>query len=116
MKVGQKVYLKPITSGNRETEVQEFEIKSIGRKYIHVIKNGLFSVVEKFDKDTLRHINKPYSPMWRLYFSAQELADDQEYASLFDEIRDNFNGYRYRKVKLTLNQLRQVKAIIEGVE
>jgi len=115
MQVGQKVYLKDLYSNrNRETEVQEFEIKSIGWKYIYVIKNGLFPVIEKFDKETLRHFNKPYSPMWELRFSLQEIEEEKEYNSLFEEMRDTFNGYRIHK--LNLDQLRQIKGIIDGEE
>jgi len=111
MEVGQKVYLKPILSSNRVKETQEYEIRSIGTKYLHVFKGHDEC---KFDKKTLKHINKPYSAQWELFLDKQELMDLEEFNSLHGEIE---NAFRYDGKKLfSLDQLRQIKRIIDGEE
>ena len=112
MEVGQKVYLKP-TIYNRPGEPQEYEIKSIGRKLIHVWQDKKEYTVIKFNKDTLRQRSN-FSPSWELYFSLQEIEDEKEFTSLHNEIERTF---RYGgRDKFTLEQLRQIKRIIDGGE
>jgi len=116
MEVGQKVYLKPTiyARGGKSNEPQEYEIKSIGRKYFYVWKDGNENTVIKFDKDKLEQHNGGYVPVWKLYFSLQEIEDEKEFNSLHNEIERTF---RYGgRDKLTLDQLRQIKRIIDGGE
>jgi len=112
MQVGQKVYLKP-TIYNRGGKQQEYEIKSIGRKLIHVWQDKRESSVIKFDKDTLEQRSN-YSPDWELYFSLQEIEDEKEFNDLHHQLESTF---RYgSKKQFTLDQLRQIKRIIDGGE
>ena len=112
MQVGQKVYLKP-TIYNRGGKQQEYEIKSIGRKLIHVWQDKRESSVIKFDKDTLEQRSN-YSPDWELYFSLQEIEDEKEFNDLHHQLESTF---RYgSKKQFTLDQLRQIKLNIDGGE
>jgi len=109
MEVGQKVYLKP-TIYNRGIRQQEYEIKSIGRKYIHVWQNKREYSVIKFDKVTLKQQGNS-SFDWELYLSLQDIEDDKELNSLHLAIE---NTFRYgSRDKFTLDQLRHIKRIID---
>ena len=112
MEVGQKVYLKP-TIYNRGRQQQEYEIKSIGRKYIHVWQDKRESSVIKFYKDTLEQQSN-FSPDWELYFSLQEIEDEKEFNNLHHQLE---SAFRYDgKKQFTLDQLRQIKLIVDGGE
>ena len=109
MEVGQKVYL----DGNGTVAgIQEYEIKSIGRKYFYIWRDNNERTIKKYNIESLREVNdfKPAD----IYFDRQKLSDSLEYRVLSNELGTVFN---WRNIgNLTLDQLRQIKAIIEGVE
>lgn len=113
LEVGLKVYLKPIGNNARygNNEVREYEIKKVGRKYFEVWDGKDQYHVTRFHIEGLKEVTN-YSPGWKLYFSRQEIVDEEEHGKLIGEIRNVFDYYR--PCSLTLEQLRKIKAIIES--
>lgn len=114
MKIGDKVYLKPINNRARygNEAIEEYIIKKIGRKYFEVW-DGIYEFSStKFHLENDHRQVTDYSPDWELYFSKQEILDKNECDQITKEIRDKFTGWG--KVNLTLEQLRSVKQIIDG--
>lgn len=113
LSVGQKVYLKPINNAARygDKELKEQVIKKIGKKYFFVgseeSNNERFWT--KFSIEELREVSN-YSPDWELYFSKQEILDEQESDKLTSKIRNKFGSYG--RLDLTLDQLRRIEEII----
>jgi hypothetical protein len=113
LSIGLKVYLKPVNNAARygDKELRELIIKKIGKKYFFVggenQNNERFWT--KFDIEELREVSN-YSPDWELYFSKQEILDEQESNDISRDIRLKFGGYG--KLDLTLDQLRRIKEII----
>ena len=110
MHKGQIVYLKPGVNRSRGgIEIKEGVVKSIGRKYITV---GIGEWNEyKFHKDTLKEV-MDCSPSYYLYETKQQILDEAEYSQLSQFMRKTFDYYGTGA--LSLEQLRQIKAIIEG--
>lgn len=111
MKIGDKVYLKAvgnIARGRKEVFIKEDIITKIGRKYFEV-GNGLRPL--KFHIEGLQQEVGGYSADWELYFSKQEIIDEEEFEKLVWEIKMKFSSYS--KVNLTLDQLRRINAIIK---
>ena len=112
MQVGDSVYLKPTNNAARRTsEIREWKIKSVGRKYFEAWDGKRNSSVMKFHIDGLKQVTN-YAPDWVVYFSKQEILDEREFYKLFNSIRTVFDGYS--KPNLTLEQLRGIKKIIDG--
>lgn len=111
MQVGDKVYLNPYgnKAGYGNKEIREYEIKKIGRKYFEVWKDKSEISIIKFHLDNFRQVTN-YTPDWRLYFSKQEILDEQEYNQLLEEVTEVFR--HYGKPNLSLEQLRKIKDII----
>jgi len=109
MQVGQKVYLKPIGDQSRiSSKILECEVSKVGRKFIY-IESGHRNET-KFHADTLRQVTR-YSPDWQIYFSLQEIEDEKEFNDLHHQLESTF---RYgSKKQFTLDQLRQIKRIID---
>ena len=107
MEVGQKVYLKNRNHGNIN-EITESQISKIGRKYFYV---GPHSEL-KFNINTLAQESGQYSPNWVIYLSMQEILDEEEYSSTARHIEKIISSPYYNKI--TLDQLRQIKRIIDG--
>ena len=111
--VGQKVFLKPINNAVRDsTEVKEEIILKVGRKYFEVWDGENEWSATKFHLDSLRQVTD-YSPDYQLYFSKQELLDEQEANDLTKSIRRTFGNYG--ETKLTLDQLRRIHTITQEV-
>ena len=114
IKIGDKVWIKPTDrrrNGNKEP--QENIVTKIGRKYLEVNKEGYSDVFAiKFDMTNDMRQATNDSPDYELYFSKQEILDEQEYNSLLEGIRRVFG--QYGKCKLSLEQLRQIDQIIKG--
>lgn len=78
-KVGQTVWLYLIGNAARgkntdEERIEEWEVYSIGRKYIQVKKKNWSSIKIKFDMtDNFRQWNNGYSPDYELYPTEEEL-------------------------------------------
>jgi len=109
MKVGQKVYL----NGNGTvTGIQEYEIKSIGRKYFYIWRDNSDRTIKKYSIESLGEVND-FRPA-DIHFDRQKLSDSLEYRLLSDELERVFN---WRNIgNLTLDQLRQIKRIIDEGE
>jgi len=113
MQIGDKVYLKPTDRNSRRgKEVQEYIISKIGRKYLEVVQQlgDTFSI--KFDMEKEYQQVSNYSADWELYFSKQEILDEQESIRLSDDIRKEIGNYGFPK-DLSLDQLKRIKAIID---
>jgi len=115
MEVGQKVYLKPINNALRYgSEIRECVITKVGRKYFYACKSGeREDFATKFSLKTMFNVTT-YSPDWEVYLSIQDILDERESEELNSVIRKHFD--HYGKPKLTLDQLRQIKRIIDGGE
>ncbi|WP_339193965.1 hypothetical protein MKY95_19370 [Paenibacillus sp. FSL P4-0176] len=112
MKTGDTVYLKAV--GNRarnhkSPEIAEYVIDKIGRKYFDVrsVKNK--NTIITFEIVTKRQRTN-YEPDWKLYFSKQEILDEEETKRITSNLRERFG--RYGTVDLTLDQLRRIEQII----
>jgi hypothetical protein len=112
MQVGDKVFLKAVGNNARhrkEVYIQENEISKVGRKYIEVgkgarpLKFNIEDLSEKTSNDTIAD--------WELYFSKQEILDEEEFEKLHWKIKMKFDTFA--KAKLTLDQLRRINEIIE---
>lgn len=113
MQIGDKVYLKPVNNKarNGNEKIEEYLIKKVGRKYFEVW-DGIYDFSSiKFNLETKTQVTN-YSPDWELYFSKQEILDEQECNQLTKIIRNKFTGWG--KVNLSLEQLRSIKKIIDG--
>lgn len=115
MEVGQTVYLKPIENMARGIKddiinhVIESKIFKIGRKYFYVEQWKDI----KFSISNLMEVSDGCSD-WKVYFSKQDIIDEQEYKELIWKIRNTFDSTKIyiEKNKLTLDQLRRVDKII----
>lgn len=102
--VGQKVWLKPIGNAARyNKDMRESEITKVGIKYIECNFG-------KFDFSG-RHNNGEHSSNYVLFFDEQSAKDNIEHESLDATVRAFFYSYNH---KLTLEQLRQIKQIIDN--
>lgn len=113
LEVGQKVFLKAVGNNARydkEVRIEEYEVKKVGRKLLDVWKNQDDRYSIKFDMENENREVSKYSPNWKLYFSKQDIADEEESSKLTNEIKKIFD--RYGKVELSLEQLRKIKEII----
>ena len=106
---GQIVYLKPgVDEVRYNAAIREGIVKIVGSKYITV---GLERDEYKFHIDTLREFTS-YTPSYYLYESKQQIVDESEYIRLSQSIGKTIEYCS--KQDLSLEQLRQIKAIISG--
>ena len=114
MKIGDKVWVKS-TGRTYKWDKKEYIITKIGRKYLEVNMEGYSDAFAiKFDmSNDFRHATN-YSPDYILYFSLQDILDEEEYNLLLGNIRKLFGTYG--KCKLSLEQLRQIDEIIKDVK
>lgn len=113
MEVGDKVFLKAVGNnarGRKEVLIEEYEIMKIGRKYFEVSNDSRYKSL-KFNLEDNRQENRGYIADWDLYFSRQEILDEEEIEKLHWDIKTAFNGYG--KSKFTLDQLRRINAIVD---
>lgn len=125
-KVGQTVYVELTGNASRgktaEQCIEEWEIASVGRKYIEVGRKDedgkvwgkrLFEYRESYGKFVEK---TKYSPNYFIYLTRQEIEDEHEKSRLYRAISEVFRGYGADR-KLTLEQLRKIKGILaEGEE
>lgn len=112
MQVGDNVYLKPSNNAARRTsEIREWKIKSVGRKYFEVWDGERDYSAMKFYIDGLKQVTN-YTPDWIVYFSKQEILDENEFFEIFNHVRNTFS--RLSKPNLSLQQLRDIKKIMDG--
>jgi hypothetical protein len=114
LKVGQMVYVKPV--GNRArgiddimNHIKETEIVKIGTKYFYL--KGFRDM--KFSIDTMTDsLDYGYCRSYVVYTNMQQIIDEKEYYKLLGDIRKLF--VEYGKPNLTLQQLRDIKDIVNG--
>jgi len=109
MEVGQKVY---VNSNGTVNGIREYEIKSIGRKYFYIWHDNSERTIKKCSIESLSEVDD-FRPA-DIYLDRQKLSNSLEYRALSDELERVFN---WRNIgNLTLDQLRQIKRIIDGGE
>lgn len=120
-KVGQTVYVELIGNASRgktpEECIEEWKITSVGRKYIKANKTDNFwqeVVFEQRERDGRFAEKTNYSPDYALYLTRREIEEKHEKTRLYREIENVFCGYNHKK--LTLEQLRRIKGILEESE
>jgi hypothetical protein len=111
-KVGDTVWMLAI--GNRvsrykESELEEARVLKVGRKYFTVANVRHLDCHEQFHLDTWRH-KYEICANYALYSSPEELAMEKESNALVNFLHQRFY---YRKMGLSLDQLRRIKVIIE---
>jgi len=102
LKVGQVVYLKK--SRIRQSQVIEAKITSVGRKYF-TVEQGFFKT--RLFIDGMCEVNCSGHP-WNAYLSMKEVEEEDERRSL-----GNFLYHTAEYSRLSLDQLRRIKAILE---
>ncbi|WP_299831419.1 hypothetical protein [uncultured Metabacillus sp.] len=111
--VGQKVYLKPVNNAARygNKEIREQEIVKVGRKYFFVGSKGEARErwMIKFSIEDLRQVTE-YANDWELYFSEQEILDEEETEEIWNDLRLIFGSYG--RPTLSLDKLRRIKEIV----
>lgn len=120
-KVGQTVYVELTGNASREksTEecIEEWEITSVGRKYIKACKkeSGILRFETTFEYNDCyeRFVDKTdYCVNYILYTTMQEIEEKHEKSRLFREIEERF---RYGSQKdISLEQLRAIHGILDG--
>lgn len=113
MEIGDRVYLKAINERARyktEVDIEEYIICKIGRKYFEVCKEDYKNYTIQFEINNKRQVTK-YSPDWQLYFSKQEILDEEEHLNLSNQVRDKIGSYGTSS--LSLDKLRKIKEIID---
>lgn len=120
-KVGQTVYVELTGNASRgkspEQCIEEWEITSVGRKYIEASKKGSdlisFKAVFEWSDDYKRFVEKTiYSPRYILYPTRQEIEEKHEKSRLFRDIEQRFRYGSQRGI--SLEQLRAIHGILDG--
>lgn len=119
-KVGQTVYVELTGNASRgktaEQCIEEWEITSVGRKYIKACKkrNDAFRFETTFEwRDSYkRFVQKTdYCVDYILYATRQELERKFEKAKLLDDVESFFRGLGKPK-NLSIEQLKRIKDIL----
>lgn len=120
-KVGQTVYVELTGNASRgktpEQCIEEWEITSVGRKYIEAEKKGKnqlrFKTVFEWREEHKSFVQKTvYGINYILYPTRQEIEEKQEKSRLFQEIEERFRYGSQRDI--SLEQLRAIHGILEG--
>ena len=105
IKVGQTVWIKSARGFGREG-IEEKIVTKVGRIYFEVERCGRFNI------ETLKHDNGDYSPAYKVYLDKGEYELSQEMSQLSSKIR-SFMTAGYGEIKLPIEKLRQIAALIE---
>lgn len=120
-KVGQTVYVELTWNASRgktpEQCIEEWEITSVGRKYIKAGKrsDGIIWRETTFEyRDSYkRFVEKTdYCVDYIIYTTRQEIEEKHEKSRLFQEIEQRFRYGSQRDI--SLEQLRAIHGILEG--
>ena len=120
-KVGQTVWIRLTGNAIRgkcgDELIEEWVIDKIGRKYITASKKTGYPRGIIFEKSDYgyegRFVEKTYYCVdYIMYETEQELRDEWEKDKIYRDIRLLFD--RFNKNKMTLEQLRSIKKIIDG--
>jgi len=104
--VGQKVFLKRIFR-HSESTIRETTVTKVGNKYFEI--EGSWS---KFHLST-GYEKTEITPNEKVYESMEEIENEKEHNNLQMYILSKANNYELRK--LSLQQLRDIKSIIESI-
>lgn len=120
-KAGQTVYVELTGNASRgktpEQCIEEWEITSVGRKYIKACKkqSGIFRFETTFeynDCDGRFEEKTDYCINYVIYLTRHEIEEKQEKSRLFQEIEQRFRYGSQRDIPL--EQLRAIHGILEG--
>lgn len=120
-KVGRTVYIELTGNASRgktpEQCIEEWEITSVGRKYINACKKegGIFRFETTFEyrENYKKFVQKTDCCVdYILYLTRQEIEERHEKNRLFQEIEEWF-GYDSQR-DIPLEQLRAIHGILEG--
>lgn len=125
-KVGQTVYVELTGNASREKTaeecIEEWEITSVGRKYVKAGKRheeyGIFRETTFEYRDSYnRFVQKTdYCVDYVIYLARQEIERKIEKSKLLNEIESFFRDWNKPK-NLSIEQLKRIKEILaEGVE
>ena len=107
LKSGQKLILEP-SEYSRELTVKEVTVDKVGNKYFTLVEYPR----DKFSIDTFEeHSVYRYSNLSKCYLSLDSYNEMKEANQLKNTFREYFKSC---SVDLTLNQLREIDAIIKG--
>lgn len=98
IQVGQTFYLFNIDRRDKEND-REVTVSRVGKKFIYI---GLGYHDIKFERNTLKHVNSPYSPRYTLYNSKQEC----EYKLETERRRRAISGRLYQF--LTMEEVNEI--------
>lgn len=107
---GQTVFVQTLNYGGRSVNdggLKETKIASVGNKWFTIQDNWH----GRFNKETLLHDGKGYSPRYRIYLDKKEYEDEVEFNDLSSKIRTALG--QYGTIKLSLEKLRQIWDIIK---
>lgn len=119
-KVGQTVYVELTGNASRgktiEECIEEWEVTSVGRKYIKAVKKDekvlRIEIIFEWREEYKSFVEKTnYSINYTIYNTREEIENKHERRQLFKEISEIF---RFGTKKVTLEQLRKIKEILEG--
>lgn len=106
LEVGQEVWVYK-NSRYCGSGIFKREITKVGRKYFYV-------GVLKFSLETLIEV-EAYSPYKaKVYLSEKEYYDENEMSEIKEFLRRYFGDLNSHRDELSLEKLRQIKAIVEG--
>lgn len=120
LEVGQIVYLKPgINKGRYDKSIKRGKVLKVGRKYYDVVllinKDGEYvesrSKYKYYISDNTQVTD--YCSDYYVYFSEQDILDEQEFEDIHWSISSLFGSVDCVKKSLSLEQLRRIKDIID---
>lgn len=107
VQAGQKIWMKQNKWGSSQSkEPIEVVVEKVGSKYFTIVDRPR----EKYDVFTLQEVGD-LARRNLIYLTLQEIKDAEEYNRLAEEVRKPFQYYGMPK--LTLDQLRRIKAILD---
>lgn len=108
---GQIVYVKESVYRQKEPEIHEANVVSVGRKYVTVKTNGWREI--KFDASNEFRQVTDYTPTFYLYLSKEDIYKEMERNRKERKLEEYFS-YRYRVIsKLSDDDLESMLAICE---
>lgn len=107
MEVDEKVWYIGIS--RRYTDgLKEGIIKSVGKKYFTIEP----LIGDRFNKETLLHDGRGYSPAYKVYLSKEEYDNELEIGNLSKIIRDKIGAYGV--IDLPIEKLRLINDILNN--
>lgn len=109
--VGQELWAVPAGNNRIKEKYLRVTVAKVGRKYFEV--SGLPPYRDtKFYVEDMREYSD-YSPNWYLHLSEQAILDEREIEETRIMLEKSFSWNACIKNRLTLDQLRRIKAILE---